>query len=191
MNGSLNRLVLTIATILSASFFTAAASARPLLLTFYCPAVNDKFEGGPLTMLGSKVVTLEESGRTGSLPTLASWTSFAGKCNNNYKTTRSAQRCVVSIKVPGVSRLPGYKAHVAKFKNRYPQLCETCETILGVVEDTGNIYNRQNKSNPQRMFDLATDSRNLCRRGVNFRTDNLKWNLVGYVPGSGRPRYKK
>lgn len=172
-------------------FAFSIAQARPLLLTFYCPAVNDKFEGGPLTMLGSKVVTLEESGRTGHLPTLASWMSFAGKCNNNYKTSKSAPRCVISIKLAGVRNLPGYRKHVDKYKDKYPMLCDTCDTILGVVEDTGDIYNRQDKKSPQRMFDLAVESRELCKRGVSFRTDNLKWEHVGYVPGSGRPPYKK
>jgi|GEM_PF-4467332 len=164
-------------------------AARNEFLTYYCPAVNDKYEGGPLTMLGSKVVTLEESGRTGILPTAASWLNFAGKCNNHYKTSRSAPRCVVQIKIAGIRTLPGYRNHVAKFKSKYPALCETCDTIVAVVEDTGGPFNRQNKKNPRLMFDLAMDSRKHCYRGGGFRTDKVDWNIAGYVPGSSRPKY--
>lgn len=159
------------------------------LLTYYCPSIDNAQEGGPRTMFGSKVVTLEESSRTGHLPTLASWLRFNGNCNNHYKSSKNSPRCVAKITVAGARKLPGFRAHVARFKQKYPFLCDTCDTIVGVVEDTGGPYNRQDKNNPRLMFDLAVDSHRLCRNGAGFSTRNIKWSVIGTTPGSGRPKY--
>lgn len=168
--------------------FSRSQAQAATLLTFYCPDVDDDMEGGRYTMLGSRIVTFEESAQNGHIPTLASWVGFAaGQCNNRPGASTTAPRCVVAITVPGVSRVPGYAAHVAKFKGQHSAICESCDTILGVVEDTGGLFNGQDKQNPQRMFDLAMTNRSACNAGIPVNSSKLKWKVVGYVSGASRP----
>lgn len=129
------------------NFMSTCSESRS---SVYNPDDHGSTEGGSRTRFGEKINSLEDAAKNGR-PVSVSMDdegAFGKKCN------RSASRCLLLVRVPGIDRrFPAYA-------RRFPNLPK--DTILAVVEDRGDAFAGKGTGK----IDIPIRSRKLALEGV-------------------------